>query len=76
MTIAVNLNPDLEQRLRAKAEAKGISLEDYLPSLVAEAIQQEDWKDETTPIPAWDSAMRRIWDTPEEDAAWKHLEDP
>lgn len=71
----MNLAPEVEDIVKARATARGVSMEDYLPSLIAEAVQQEDWKDETTPIPAWDSAMRRIWDTPEENAAWKHLED-
>jgi len=45
MTVMLELAPEVELLAKARAEAKGISLEDYLPSLVAEAIQQEDWKD-------------------------------
>ncbi len=35
MTIAIELAPEIEQMVRAKAEARGISVEEYLPWLIA-----------------------------------------
>ena len=76
MSIIVELSPEVEQLAKAKAEAQGISLEEYLPFVIARTLQQQEW-DEMPALPtaSWDSAIRRIWDTPEEDAAWKYLED-
>jgi hypothetical protein len=77
MTVMLELAPEVEQMVKARAEAQGMSLEDYLPSLVAQAVQEEERR-ETTPAlsgPICICSMRRLWDTPEEDAAWKHLED-
>ena len=76
MTIMLELAPEVEQLAKAKAEARGISLEDYLPSVVAQAIQQEDWEEESASmatIMGSEATMRHIWDTPEEDEAWKDL---
>ncbi len=47
MSITIELAPEIEQIARAKAEAKGISVEEYLSDLVARVLQQEVWeKDE------------------------------
>ena len=43
MTIATEVAPEVEQILRTRAEAMGLTLEDYLPPLVAIAVQQEEW---------------------------------
>ncbi len=82
MSIIVELGPEVEQLAKAKAEARGISLEEYLPSVLAYAIQQKDWAQTDSEEPlgrltmlAAEPVLRRIWDTPEEDAAWKYLED-
>ena len=40
MTVMLELTPEVEKL--AKAEARGVSLEEYLPHLVAHAVQQED----------------------------------
>ncbi len=76
MSITMELAPEIEQLAKAKAEAKGVSLEEYLPDLVAQAIQQAAWdKDDASlaTIVGSEATMRRLWDTPEEDEAWKHL---
>jgi hypothetical protein len=78
MSITLELTAELEHLAKAKAEARGIPLEEYLPHLVAQAIQQEEWDEEDASkatIMGSLSTMHRIWDTPEEDAAWKYLED-
>ena len=82
MTVLLKLAPEVEQMAKAKAEARGISLEDYLPSLIAHAVQQEDWMVTTSEeslgrltMLAAEPVLSRIWNTPEEDAAWKYLED-
>jgi hypothetical protein len=35
MTVTLNLNPDVEKGLMARAHARGVSLDDYLQELVA-----------------------------------------
>ena len=45
MSITIELAPEIEQMARAKAEAKGISVEEYLSNLVARVLQQEEWQD-------------------------------
>ena len=81
MTVTIELASEIEQIAKAKAEARGISLEDYLPLLIAYAVQQDDWaqtKSEESlgrlTMLAAEPILRRIWDTPKEDAAWKYLE--
>ena len=82
MSITMELAPEIEQLAKAKAEARGISLEEYLPNVLAYAIQQEEW-DEAMPeeslgrltMLAAEPRLSRVWDTPEEDVAWKYLED-
>ncbi len=76
MTVVMELAPEIEQMVKAKAEERGISLEDYLPSLVAQAVHQEVWDEDDASlatIAGSEEVMRRLWDTPEEDEAWKHL---
>ena len=82
MSITMELAPEVEQLVKARAEARGISLEDYLPSLIAHAVQQEDWAETTSEeslgrltMLAAEPILSRIWNRPEEDAAWKYLED-
>ena len=82
MSITFELAPEVEQIAKAKAEARGISLEEYLPSLIAHAVQQEDWEENTSEeslgrltMLAAEPVLSRIWNRPEEDAAWKYLED-
>lgn len=76
MVAATDLNPEPEQLVIATEQ--GIPLGDHLPSLLANAVQQEDWAEDDASqatVMGSISTMRRIWDTPEEDEAWKHLED-
>lgn len=82
MTVLLELAPEVEQIVKARATARGISLEDYLPSLIAQVVQQEEWEEASAEEPlgrltmlAAEPVLRRIWDTPEEDAAWKYLEE-
>jgi len=46
MTVLLELAPEMEQF--TKAEARGISLEEYLPDVLAHASQQQEW-DEAIP---------------------------
>ena len=46
MTVTVELPTEVEQLARIQAEARGVAFEDYLPLLLAEAVQQEDWDDD------------------------------
>lgn len=45
MTITIELAPEIEELARAKAQARGLSLETYLTELIAQAVQQEAWKE-------------------------------
>ena len=82
MTVALELDPEVEQIMRARAAAEGVSLEDYLPLIIAEVLWQKQWEElpeeealgRLTMLAA-EPSLSRIWDTPEEDEAWKHLED-
>jgi len=73
----LELAPEVEQIIKARATAHGISLEDYLPSVIAQVAQQEEWEEDDASlatIMGSEATMRRLWDTPEEDEAWKHLQ--
>ena len=82
MTVILELAPEVEQLVKARAMARGVSLEEYLPSAIAQFAQQKEWQ-EAAPegslgrltMLAAEPVLSRIWDTPEEDAAWKYLED-
>ncbi len=82
MSITLELAPEVEQLAKAKAETRGVTLEEYLPSLIAYAMQQEDWAETTSEeslghltMLAAEPLLSRIWNRPEEDAAWKYPED-
>ena len=47
MSVTIELPSEIEQTAKAKAEAQGVSLEEYHLDLVARVLQQEVWeKDE------------------------------
>lgn len=76
MTVTLRLAPEVEQLAKDRAEANGLSLEDYLPSLLARAVQEDAWQEENAArltMLAAEPVLRRLWDTPEEDDAWKDL---
>lgn len=81
VTVALELDPELEQIARAKAAAQGIPLEEYLPLVITEFLWQQQWEElpeeeslgRLTMLAA-EPVLSRVWDTPEEDEAWKHLE--
>ncbi len=76
MTVVLKLDSEIEEMAKAQAQAKGLTLEDYLPSLVAQAVQEDGWQEPSaarlTMLGA-EPVLRRLWDTPEEDEAWKDL---
>lgn len=57
MTIHLTLKPEMEARLIAQAAARGISVEQYLESLIEErlAIQEE---------PEWQAILRELGKSP------------
>jgi hypothetical protein len=76
MTATFEIVPDVEQAAKTQAEARGIKLEDYLPVLVAQVVHDTVWHDITAArqtMLATEPAIRRLWDTPEEDEAWRDL---
>ena len=46
MSVTVELPSEIEQMAKAKAEAQGISLEEYRLDLVARVLQQEVWEED------------------------------
>ena len=82
MTITLEITPEVAKIVEARAIARGVTLNDYLPPLIAQIAQQEEWA-ELPPeeslgrliMLAAEPRLARIWDTPEEDAAWKYLEE-
>ena len=76
MTFAMELDPATEKLTQAKAEAKGLPLENDLPALVAQAVQEDGWGEPSaarlTMLGA-EAVVRRLWDMPEEGEAWKDL---
>jgi hypothetical protein len=42
MTVILELAPKIEQLAKAKAEARGVSLEEYLLDLLARTMRQEE----------------------------------
>ena len=82
MTITLEITPEVAQIVKDRATARGVSLDDYLSPIVAQIAQQEEWaelpREESLgrlTMLAAEPRLARIWDTPEEDAAWKYLEE-
>lgn len=76
MTVTLEIAPDIEQAAKKQAEARGVRLEDYLPTLIAQAVQDTSWQDISAArqtMLATEPAILRLWDTPEEDEAWRDL---
>jgi hypothetical protein len=76
MTVTFEIAPDVEQAVKAQAIARGIPLEDYLPSLIAQAAQETVWEDISAArrtMVGMEPIAHRLWDTPEEDDAWRDL---
>ena len=58
--ITLEINDELADRLRSEANGKHISKETRMPSDLNDLVANE-------------ATIARIWDTPEEDAAWEDL---
>ena len=82
MTITLEIRPEVAKIVEGRAIARGVSLDVYLPPIIAQIAQQEEWAElpqeeslgHLTMLAA-EPRLARIWDTPEEDAAWKCLEE-
>lgn len=76
MTVTLEIDPQVEEIARETAQAQGIALEDYLPVLLAQAVQEDRWQENSLgrlTMLAAEPVLSRLWDTPEEDAAWAYL---
>ena len=76
MTVTLELPAEMELTALAQAKARGVRLEEYLPALLAQAIQESTWPEASAArqtMLAGEPVLRRLWDTPEEDEAWKDL---
>jgi hypothetical protein len=60
MTVTLNLKPEVEAGLLAHAEASGMSLEEYLLSVVEEAASLSKQEPAQTPKSAREEAVRRM----------------
>ena len=70
MTLTLRLTPDQKDRLQREARAAGLSPTEY-------ALLRLFAKEEPLGIftaMASEDALAAIWDTPEEDEAWRHLQ--
>ena len=72
MTVILEIPPNVETALLSQAEARGVTVESYLLALATrQALASEDWAEGVTL--ATEPTIAELWDTPEEDAAWRHL---
>ncbi len=73
MTVTLNLGPELDDDLQAMARAKGVSVEEYVKSLVAEAVRRQSGKAAVALLREWES--EDATDDPEElarrESDWK-----
>ena len=67
----LELAEDIEQRIKQESERRGIAPDDLLRSLLDQE-QSEPTLARQTAL-ASEAALAKIWDTPEEDEAWRHL---
>lgn len=76
MTVTFDIAPDVEQAAKSQAASRGVQLEDYLPSLVAQAVQETAWEETSAArrtMAGMEPVAYRLWATPEEDEAWRDL---
>ena len=69
--MALNLPPETERRLKEVANRQGIDVDELLRSLL-NGTQIEESLARQTAL-ASELTLAKIWDTPEEDEAWRHL---
>jgi hypothetical protein len=70
MTLTLRLTPDQEDRLYRDARAAGLSPTQYA---LRRLFVEEEALGVFTAM-ASEDALATIWDTPEEDEAWRHLQ--
>lgn len=64
MTVTLDLGPELENDLKAMARAKGVSVEEFVRSLVAEAVHRRSGEAAVALLRQWES--EDATDDPEE----------
>ena len=70
MTLELPLTPEQERRLQNDADAVGLSPTEYV---LRRLFADEEDLGLLTAL-ASENALSGIWDTPEEDEAWQHLQ--
>ena len=79
MSLTIELEPELENRVRKLAEANGMDAETFVQNLVSRETpggsNTSRGKISTSRLTALASekTLSKIWDTPEEDEAWQDL---
>lgn len=71
--VMLELPPDTEARLREQASRHGSDVNDYLREILS-AAENDRFAFTEEAFAASAESTRHVWDTPEEDAAWAHLQ--
>ena len=85
MTLTIELDPEIEAAVEADAKRRGRSREEmaaeavrivYMPSALTgdQVLLTLAAPDAVERLALAGEGMRHVWDTPEEDAAWAHLQ--
>ena len=69
MTITLDLKPEIEQGLRAQAQAQGVSLDEFLQNVMTQATRKASAAPAAPRLPIWDAIADSMKDVPPEDLA-------
>jgi len=67
----LELAPDIEQRIKRESARRGVAPDELLRSLLDQQLPELSLARQTAL--AAEATLAKIWDTPEEDEAWRHL---
>lgn len=75
MTLTITLAPEVERALLETAQQQGQTPEETAAAALHSVLLSEERPTfSDTAFLAGAEAIRHLWDTPEEDAAWAHLQ--
>lgn len=73
-TITLNINDELADQLRTEAKGNQISVEELVTRRAERLVDKQNYSAASRRnIIANEATIARIWDSPEEDAAWGNL---
>lgn len=80
MVLTVELKPEVSTRLSEEAARHGVDAVEYACHLIESGLSWGDWEADTGNLSlarqtslASEQTIRKLWDTPEEDEAWRGL---